>query len=29
VENAVMFRRGQELDYMTNTEAESTHKEVH
>ena len=29
VENVAMFRRGQELDYMTNTEAESTHKEVH
>jgi NAD(P)-dependent dehydrogenase (short-subunit alcohol dehydrogenase family) len=28
VENAAMFRRGQELDYMTNTEADSTHKEV-
>ena len=27
-ENARMFRMGQELDYMANTEAESTHKEL-
>ena len=28
VENSRMFRVGQEMDYMTSTEAESTHKEV-